>query len=96
LFGLTRWTNLYFDANQLLWGDAIGGRLAKDALNKYDLFGEGVRDVELTTDKNKRTELFSHTAYWDTTYPDGRAAPHIEKLRAALDLRDKVAKEYFP
>jgi hypothetical protein len=50
----------------------------------------------LTTDKNKRTELFSHTAYWDTTYPDGRAAPHIEKLRAALDLRDKVAKEYFP
>jgi hypothetical protein len=27
LFGLTRWTNLYFPRVQMFWGDAVGGPL---------------------------------------------------------------------
>ncbi|MFX8270320.1 hypothetical protein ABTL25_19470, partial [Acinetobacter baumannii] len=27
LFGLTRWTNIYFPIEQIFWGDAIGGPL---------------------------------------------------------------------
>ena len=28
LFGLTRWTNIFFPMVQIFWGDAIGGKLA--------------------------------------------------------------------
>ena len=28
LFGVTRWTNLYFPMAELIWGDAIGGEIA--------------------------------------------------------------------
>jgi hypothetical protein len=84
LFGLTRWTNLYFPMKQLFWGDAIGGPLA-------DIFGANIKEVK--TNENVETnsatyEFFTHTAYWDTNRSGGRAAPHIEKLIQAVNLAD--------
>jgi hypothetical protein len=66
-FGLTRWTNLYFPMSQLLWGDAVGGPLAG-----AELFGDGVRYVKVSTRRNGKAALFTHTAYWDTSAGDGR------------------------
>jgi hypothetical protein len=86
-FGLTRWTNLYFPMSQLLWGDAVGGALAG-----ADLFRDEVRDVPVSTRRNRKTELFTHTAYWDTRAGDGRQGPHIEALRAAINLEDREAE----
>lgn len=79
LFGLTRWTNLYFP-----WGDAVGGPLAG-----ADLFRDGVRDVKVSTWLDGKTALFTHTAYWNTKVGDGRQGPHIEALRAAINLEDR-------
>lgn len=54
LFGLTRWTNIYFP------GDVVGGPLRK-------IFGHGIKDVRVTLPFRllARTPL-SHTKYWDT------------------------------
>jgi hypothetical protein len=81
VFGLTRWTNLYFPLRQLFWGDAIGGPLA-------NIFGSHIRDIKVSTYKPARDAFFSHTAYWDVHWPDGRGAPQIVALREAVDLRD--------
>jgi len=83
-FGLTRWTNLYFPMSQLLWGDAVGGPLAGAVL-----FRDGVRDVKVSTWLDGKTALFTHTAYWNTKVGDGRQGPHIEALRAAINLEDR-------
>ena len=87
-FGLTRWTNLYFPMSQLLWGDAVGGPLARDDA-RDELFGGGVRDVEVWTRRDKKSALFTHTHYWNTKVGDGREGPHIEELRAAINLEDR-------
>lgn len=82
LFGFTRWTNLYFPIVNIFWGDAIGGPIAP-------VFGACVKDVPVSTKSSGATAVFTHTAYWKTTCPEGRAAPHIKKLRDAVDLPDK-------
>jgi hypothetical protein len=89
LFALTRWTNLYFKASQLVWGDAIGGRLSKDTQCR-EMFGIGVRDVEVWTDSSKVEKRLTHTSYWKTTCPEKREAPHIVALRKAMDLEDSA------
>jgi pimeloyl-ACP methyl ester carboxylesterase len=83
-FGLTRWINLYFPMSQLLWGDAVGGPVAG-----AELFREGVRDLKVWTRRDRKTALFTHTAYWNTKVGDGRQGPHIEALRAAINLEDR-------
>lgn len=78
VFGPTRWTNIYFPNRFIVYGDLIGGPLR-------GLFGLGVRDLAVTT--TQRWGMLSHTLYWkygrQTETP-----PHIETLRAALDLLD--------
>jgi hypothetical protein len=78
VFGPTRWTNIYFPNRFIVYGDLIGGPLR-------GMFGRGVRDLAVTT--TQRLGLLSHTLYWkygsETATP-----PHIETLRAALDLLD--------
>jgi hypothetical protein len=81
LFGLTRWTNLYFPLSQLFWGDAIGGPLAP-------VFGSHIRDIKVSTHKPAKDAFFTHTAYWDIARKGGRNAPHIAALREAVDLVD--------
>ena len=44
LFGLTRWTNIYFPRSQIFWGDAIGGALSP-------IFGRHIVDLEVSTKK---------------------------------------------
>ena len=85
LFGLTRWSNIYFPRLQLFWGDAIGGALSP-------IFGYHILDLEVSTDKAGGADFFTHTAYWDVhRKPDRCDAPHILALRKAVDLVDKYS-----
>jgi hypothetical protein len=82
LFGLTRWTNIYFPRVQIFWGDAIGGGLSP-------IFGRHIIDLEVSTKKDGEADVFTHTAYWDVERePDTYHAPHIAALRKAVDLAD--------
>ena len=75
-FAPTRWTNLYFPSRFLLWGDLVGGPIAKH-------FGDSICDVSVTTDQ--RFGMLSHTLYW--TPDKSKTTPsHIEVLRRALAL----------
>jgi hypothetical protein len=82
VFALTRWTNLYFPINQLFWGDAIGGPLAR-------LFGPFIEDLPVVSKKN-REGFFSHTRYWDVSQADGWKARCIVELERAVNLADKL------
>ena len=81
LFGLTRWTNIYFPMEQIFWGDAIGGPVAP-------IFGSHIVDLPVSTHKGGGADFFTHTAYWDVAQSDGHEAPHIVALRDAVDLAD--------
>lgn len=82
MFALMRWTNLYFPVLDIFWGDAIGGPVAP-------VFGGCVKDVPVWTNKARFMDGFKHTAYWTTDCaPDRRDAPHIVKLREAVNLLD--------
>ena len=82
LFGLTRWSNIYFPRRQLFWGDAIGGALSP-------IFGYHIVDLAVSTKKAGGDDFFTHTAYWDVRRaPDTYQAPHIVTLRKAIDLAD--------
>jgi hypothetical protein len=79
MFGATRWTNIYFSASWLVFGDIIGGPLRR-------LFGMGIRDCPVRT--TQRGGLLSHTLYWDM----GGKMPveeHIRVLRTAVNLLDE-------
>jgi hypothetical protein len=84
LFGMTRWTNLYFPMNQLFWGDAIGGPLK-------DIFGRHIEDVAVSTVDSGTAAFFTHTSYWKVSGTSGRQAPHIVALRRAINLEDSSA-----
>jgi len=84
LFGLTRWTNIYFPLEQIFWGDAIGGPVAP-------IFGSHIVDLPVSTHKAGGADFFTHTAYWDVARSDGREAPHIVALRDAVDLAETGA-----
>jgi hypothetical protein len=85
LFGLTRWTNLYFPMSELLWGDAVGGEVAP-------IFGNGVIDVKVYTHEPPGDdEWFTHVRYWDIGPDKRRDLPHIRLLRRAINLEDKKA-----
>jgi hypothetical protein len=86
-FALTRWTNIYFPASQLLWGDAIGGEVGP-------LFGGpnssgNVADIPVYSNSSKTDNFFAHTLYWDVKY--GGSAPHMGALKRALDVGDTGA-----
>jgi hypothetical protein len=78
VFGVTRWTNLFFRAQGAFRGDVIGGPVAP-------AFGAGVHDIELQT--NIRRGLFSHTLYWTIPSDEETSPPHhIVELRRAVRL----------
>lgn len=82
IFGLTRWTNLYFPVSNLFWGDAIGGAVAS-------VFGKAILDIPIYVRKSGIADFFSHITYWDIHRADGRNAPHIVALRKAINLADR-------
>jgi hypothetical protein len=77
LFGLTRWTNLYFPVTELFRGDPIGGPL-------NEIFGCGIFDIELSG----RSPVSAHIKYWDVL-DENPGQPHIFALRTAIDLADE-------
>jgi hypothetical protein len=82
LFGMTRWTNLFFPMSQLFWGDAVGGPLK-------NIWGRYVKDVEVSTCSPAKPSFFTHTAYWSLKALGGRDAPQIIELKEAINLEDK-------
>ena len=78
VFGVTRWTNLYFPTKGIVWGDFIGGPVAPQ-------FGEGIKDIPVQT--SQRRGFLSHTLYWRSKDLSG-APEHIQTLRQALNLLD--------
>jgi hypothetical protein len=78
VFGPVRWTNLYFPAYFVIWGDVISGPVAP-------AFGVGVEDIPVST--RIRAGFISHTLYWKLP-PCQRTAPHVEKLRRAVRLAE--------
>jgi hypothetical protein len=80
VFAPTRWTNLYFPAKFVFWGDLIGGPL-------QPVFGPGISDVPVTT--RRRLGLFSHTLYWDMKGAGRETPAHVRALREAVNLLDK-------
>lgn len=76
-FGPTKWTNIYFPAKRILWGDVVGGPIKH-------VFGDGIKDVEVTTDI--RNNIFSHTLYWSPDKEGSYELQHIERLRKAINL----------
>lgn len=85
VFGLTRWTNIYFPVEQIFWGDAIGGPLAP-------IFGRHIVDLPVSTKDPSEADFFTHTAYWDVARePLKFLAPHIATLQKAVDLADGQA-----
>jgi hypothetical protein len=81
MFGLTRWTNLYFPRVQLFWGDAVGGPLK-------DIFGRYIKDIPVSTVASRAAAFFTHTAYWKVSPSMGRDAPQIVALRREVNLED--------
>lgn len=81
LFGLTRWTNLFFPVSELFHGDAIGGPLG-------DIFGFGIVDIGLAADSPRDSGLRAHTRYWYMPKKDPLKTPHIQELRNAINLTD--------
>jgi hypothetical protein len=82
LFGLTRWTNLYFPRVQLFWGDAVGGPLK-------EIFGRYIKDIPVSTLESRAAAFFTHTAYWKITGSLGRKSPQILALRREVNLEDR-------
>ena len=82
VFGLTRWTNLYFPMVQMFWGDAIGGPLK-------DIFGRYIKDIPVSTVASGAASFFTHTSYWKISGPLGRGSPQIDVLRREVNLEDK-------
>ncbi|MBE1493136.1 hypothetical protein H4696_000236 [Amycolatopsis lexingtonensis] len=75
-FAVVRWTNLYFPARWLVFGDPIGGPLAS-------VLGCGIKDVSVTTSPwvRRRTPL-AHTAYWRRPAGDEKAGATRALLEA--------------
>jgi len=79
VFGVTRWTNLYFPVRRILWGDIIGGPLQPS-------FGRGIRDIPVET--KERGGFLAHTLYWSVPQGVGSkdVPPHIARLREAVGI----------
>jgi hypothetical protein len=83
VFGLTRWTNLFFPMTNIFWGDAIGGPV-------QDPFGDCIVEVEVSSRRPARPGFFSHVDYWKTDCkPLARDAPHLRALIDAINLADR-------
>lgn len=81
MFALTRWTNLYFDMSEILWGDPVGGPLRP-------IFGAGIHDIKVYSDRLEEYDWLAHTKYWDIKCrPKNQEAPHIVALRQAISLQ---------
>jgi hypothetical protein len=77
LFGLTRWTNLYFPVKALLWGDMVGGSLGR-------LFGTGIADVPVSG--APLGNLAAHTRYWKSNR-SLLPTNSLRRMRDAISLR---------
>lgn len=78
VFAFTRWTNLFFPARYVIFGDIIGGPVAPE-------LGRGVKDVAVHTGHLWGRGFFSHTSYWTAGGLVGQPG-HVDAVRLALNL----------
>jgi len=84
LFAQTRWTNLFFPARWMVWGDLIGGPVRP-------AFGPGVVDIPVGT--TTRGGWLAHTSYWQRGKRyRGATKSAIEALIVALDIKRATFK----
>ena len=82
LFTVTRWTNLYFPTQFGLFGDLVGGALGP-------LFGNGIRDREVTTGSLLRDlTLRAHVSYWYAREAPRRNERKGDALGVLVDTLD--------
>lgn len=94
LFGITRWTNLFFPSSRVLWGDMVGGPVGTSARTKKELFGTTIHDVAVSG--APANDWLAHTHYWNVVGTDevndaqssGRTH-FLKALRQAVNLRDQ-------
>lgn len=87
VFSTVRWTNIYDEFDPWLFknGDVIGG-----ALSSPDLFGPGIRDIDVTIRKNGR-RTFSHNLYWVDTLAEKGAGATVTRNRRRRRVRGATA-----
>ena len=73
MFGLVRWTNVFFPHTGVMRGDPVGGPV-------QPAFGDWVHDVALPSPGGMAG--FAHTKYVDMSVTKA----HVTQLRTALDL----------
>jgi hypothetical protein len=80
-FCCVRWTNIFYPAKAGLFGDLVGGPLTS-------LFGEGIRDIALTSGGWWRHTVLAHTRYWHRQVSSipGSPVDASAALIGALDL----------
>ncbi|MCB2411122.1 hypothetical protein [Hymenobacter lucidus] len=76
VFGPTRWSNVYFPARAIVYGDVIGGPLR-------NVFGLGIRDCPVRT--SIWGGFLSHTNYW-TPENKQTTGEHIQVLQRVINL----------
>lgn len=77
-FAAVRWTNVYDPATLVLFGDVIGGPLAR-------IFGPAIIDIDLKRRRGGRQSwTFTHTKYWALD-----EASQIAACREAVNLLDR-------
>ncbi|WP_309643994.1 hypothetical protein [Phenylobacterium sp.] len=82
VFGVTCWTNIFFETESLFRGDIVGGPVAKEP---PEGFGRGPLDVAVRREPGMPG--FAHSEYWRwATDAEGRPAEHVLALRNALHL----------
>jgi hypothetical protein len=82
LFAVTRWTNLYFRTRFGLFGDFVGGELRP-------LFGNGIRDREVTTGSLLRDlTLLAHVSYWHAAASPRKIVGKAVALDVLVDTQD--------
>ncbi len=87
-FAAVRWTNIYDQHPFPLFGDIVSGPLRRD-------FGPGIAEHEVRIRRPgllpPLDRLFTHSRYWrwHPSYDPADPPEHIDRLRQALDIREK-------
>jgi hypothetical protein len=92
VFAPTRWTNLFFRADGLVAGDAIGGALRKETAVEHERYFAGVLDIPLN--HQETGVAFAHNHYW--RFPKEATAKRSKtwKARSALKEEFGAASRY--
>lgn len=88
MFAFTRWSNLYFPASHVIFGDIVGGPIDPG-------LGLGIKNVAIDCLHRFGHRIFSHTSYWSSGGTHGTPS-HINAVQDALDIGDRNTAAGLP